>query len=141
MLLHYLYRPDPQVKAETFEPSMTLAEADKAMIDVCLLSRPSEPLLIVYPHQSLQIGITNSTLLELDHHIAYLCHVELARLLVKLGDDRQAEARQHLNMVLEGKVPFGPTKGKGKVSMQNAFVMKANGIRKRRRQFANSNYC
>lgn len=32
-------------------------------------------------------------------------------------------------MVLEGKIPFGPTKGKGKVSMQNAFVMKANGIR------------
>lgn len=76
------------------------------------------------------MGITNSTKLELDHHVAYLCHVELARLLVKLGPAHFDDARQHLSMVLEAKIPFGPSKGKGKVSMQNAFVMKANGIRK-----------
>lgn len=76
------------------------------------------------------MGIINSTKLELDHHVAYLCHVELARLLIKLGPEHYVDARQHLDMVLHGTVPFGPTKGKGKVSMQNAFVLKANGIRK-----------
>lgn len=34
VLLHYLYRPDPQVKAEPFEPSMSAEEADKAMVEV-----------------------------------------------------------------------------------------------------------
>lgn len=34
VLLQYLYRPDPQVKAEAFDPPMTHAEADKSMIEV-----------------------------------------------------------------------------------------------------------
>lgn len=76
------------------------------------------------------MGVINSTNLELDHHVAYLCHVELARLMVKLGPEHFEDAKHHLDMVLEAKIPFGPSKGKGKVSMQNAFVMKANGIRK-----------
>lgn len=109
---------------------MSLDQADKTMIEV---SKPNPTgdmqVRLTLCLQSFQVGIVNSTKLELDHHIAYLCHVELARLLAKLGPDHSVEAKHHLDMVLENKIPFGATKGKGKVSMQNAFIIKANGIR------------
>jgi hypothetical protein len=34
VLLHYLYRPDPQVKPEPFQATMSLEDADKIIIEV-----------------------------------------------------------------------------------------------------------
>lgn len=65
--------------------------------------------------------------LELEHHLAWFAHFEYARMLMRKGGPSNYElCKQHLDKVLEGKVVLGPTKGKGKVSMQNMAVIRAN---------------
>jgi hypothetical protein len=49
---------------------------------------------------------------------------------MKLGPSRYAEAKEHLSTVLENRVQLGPTKGKGKASMQNVVILRANASSK-----------
>ena len=108
VVLHLIIFPEKHIKLDPPESPLPVAEASQQALD------------------AFRIVLDNSLKLELDHHIAYFAHYEYARLLAKTGKEHYAEARKHLSLVLDGKVPLGPTKGKGKVSLHNMVVLRAN---------------
>lgn len=111
VVLYLIVFPEKHVKLDPVESPLPVAEASQQALE------------------ALRVVLDNSLNLELDHHIAYFAHYEYARLLTKLGTAHHAEARKHLQLVLDGKVPLGPTKGKGKVSLHNMVILRANAAR------------
>lgn len=108
VVLHLIVLPEKHVKLDPPESPLPVEEASQQALE------------------AFRAVLDNSLKLELDHHIAYFAHYEYARLLTKLGKENHTEARKHLSLVLDGKVPLGPTKGKGKVSLHNIVVLRAN---------------
>lgn len=81
--------------------------------------------------QSFELIINNATHLTLEHQIAWYAHFELGRLLTRIGGAaNQARARDLFQTIIEARVVLGPTKGKGKVSLQSGIILKANAARK-----------
>ena len=108
VILHLIVMPEKHIKLDL--PTSPIAEAEGVQQALACF----------------RTVLDHSLRLELDHQIAYFAHYEYARLLTKLGPEHHAEARTHLAAVLEGKVQLGPSKGKGKVSLQNVAVIRAN---------------
>lgn len=108
VVLYLVAYPEKHVKLDPPESPLSIEDASKQALE------------------AYKIVMDNSLKLELDHHIAYFAHYEYARLLTKMGKEHHAEAKKHLSLVLDGKVPLGPTKGKGKVSLHNMVILRAN---------------
>ena len=62
----------------------------------------------------------------MDHQIVWFAHYEYGRLLMAMGEEHYSQAKEQFAIVLENRVQLGPTKGKGKVSLQNVVVLRAN---------------
>ncbi|KAF9034810.1 hypothetical protein BJ165DRAFT_1356068 [Panaeolus papilionaceus] len=104
--LRYIAYPDPDA-----EP--TPSESD-------LLSKAADA-----SEWSFKMVFEYGTKIELDHHLVYHAHYELAKLLANTGDF--TGAKHHLDLVASGKHLEVNAKGmKGRYSMENALHMRTN---------------
>lgn len=107
-----------------------MSEADRESEEVGHGTREASDLTELF-FQALQTIVDNSLKLTLDHHLAWYAHFELGRLLVRRGGhENLVRARGHFTTIIEAKVLMGPSKGKGKVSLQSGIVLKTNAARK-----------
>lgn len=100
------------------------------------MAKPTEkrPLEINVPKSQSKPGVSENLLREAarsgdklaqEHYVAYFAHYELGRLYEELG--RYADARLSFNKVTSDSVLEGPmNQRKGKYSLQNAIVLRAN---------------
>ncbi|KDQ55006.1 hypothetical protein JAAARDRAFT_38112 [Jaapia argillacea MUCL 33604] len=73
-----------------------------------------------------ECAIANGKKIEVDHYLLYHAYFEYARLLSH--QNKETEARCHLNLILSGKsLEASPSARKGKYSMQTALKLRARG--------------
>lgn len=76
---------------------------------------------------ALKKAIEHGQQIEHDHYLLWFAHLELGRLYTSMGEEHYTLAKQHISLVLEGKVPMSTKRGKGKVSLQSMVVLRAHG--------------
>ncbi|BGP12355.1 hypothetical protein JCM10213v2_000271 [Rhodosporidiobolus nylandii] len=105
IILRYIAHPEAHVKNRPEKSHIPLEEADSQAL------------------RSFRNVIEHGRDLAVDHHLVYFAHYELGKLHHVRGE--YPKAREHYEVVMSGKVEVNK-KSKGKVSLQNMVVLRAN---------------